>query len=113
MVAPMPYDLAGEERADHLDRLEHHGAADPDLRPDAAYDMLIKRLAGPQPQPETPRIHGAQRGGGMGDHPGVIAEAGTRDSRAEAQAGPLAQRPHEGPREGGVALLRRPGVEVL
>ena len=68
-------DLAAEELADDLDGLEHHRAADPDLRPLAADDVLVQRLAGAKAQPEAARVHGAQRGRRVGDHGRVVAEA--------------------------------------
>ena len=48
-------DLAGEELGDDLDGLEHHGRADADLRPLAADDVLVQRLAGaPSPSQKRP-----------------------------------------------------------
>ena len=106
-------DLAAEELADDLDRLEHHRAADADLRPFAPDDVLVQGLSGAQPEPEAARVHGPQRGGRVGDHRGVVAESGAGHRGAEGEARPLPQRAHEGPRERGLALLRSPRVEVL
>jgi hypothetical protein len=106
-------DLAAEQLADDLDRLEHHGAADADLRPLAADDVLVQRLPGAETQPETAGVHGAQGGRRVGDHRRVVAEAGAGDGRAERQRRALAQRAHEAPREGSLSLLRGPWMEVL
>jgi hypothetical protein len=106
-------DLAAEQLVDDLDRLEHHRAADADLRPLAADDVLVERLTGTQAQPEAAGVHGAQRGRRVGDDRGVVAEAGAGDRRAEGERGALAEGAHEAPREGALALLRRPRVEVL
>jgi hypothetical protein len=105
--------LAGEELVDDLDGLEHHRRARSDLRPLAADDVLVERLAGAEPQPEPTGEHRPERRRGVGDHGRVVAEAGTGDSRSEAQRRPQPQRPHERPGERRLALLRGPGVEVL
>ena len=87
--------------------------ADPDLRPFAADDVLVQCLAGAQAEPEATGVHGAERRRGVGDDRGVVAESGARHRGAEGQLGALAQRAHEAPRERGLSLLRRPGMEVL
>ena len=84
-----------------------------DLRPLATDDVLVERLAGTQAEPEAAREHGAQRGGRVGDHRGVVAEAGAGDRGAELEAVRCAQGAHERPRERRLALLRGPRVEVL
>ena len=80
-------DVAAEQLVDDLDGLEHHRGADADLRPLAADDVLVERLARAQSQPEAPREHGTQRGRRMGDDRRVIAEAGARHRRPEPEAG--------------------------
>ena len=82
----MADDLAGEEPVDDLDRLEQHRAADADLRPRPAEDVLVERLAGAKAQPEAAGVHGAERGGRVGDHRRVVAESGARHGRPEPQA---------------------------
>ena len=113
VVALVLDDLAGEQLVDDLDGLEHHRAADADLRPRAPDDMLVERLAGAQPQPEPAGEHGAQRRRGVGDDGGVVAKAGARHRGPERQRRPRPERAHERPREGALALLRGPRVEVL
>ncbi len=85
VVAVVLDDLAAEQLGDDLDRLEHHRAADADLRPLAADDVLVQRLAGAQPEPEAAGVHRAQRGGGVGDDRGVVAEARAGDGGPERQ----------------------------
>ena len=52
--------------------------ADADLRPLAADDVLVERLARAETQPEPVRIHGSERGGGLGDHRRVVAKGRDR-----------------------------------
>ena len=106
-------DVAGEQLVDDLDRLEHHRAADADLRPVAADDVLVERLARAEPEPEAAREHGPERRGRVGDDRRVVAEARAGHAGPEGEAGPRAERAHERPGEGALALLRRPRVEVL
>ena len=113
VLAVVLHHLAAEELADDLDGLEHHGAADADLRPLAADDVLIQRLAGAQPQPDPTGVHGAQRARRVGDDGGVVAESRAGHRRPEGQRGPLPQRAHEAPGEGRLPLLRGPRMEVL
>ncbi len=105
--------LAGEELVDDVDGLEHHRGADTDLRPFAADDVLVQRFAGAKAEPEATGVHGAERRRSVGDDRRVVAEPGTGDRGAEREAGALAERAHEAPREGGLSLLRRPRMEVL
>ena len=52
--------------SDDLDCLEHHCAADPALRPFAADDVLVQRLAGTESQPDAIRGANGRRGGSAG-----------------------------------------------
>ena len=105
--------VAAEQLVDDLDGLEHHRRADADLWPVATDDVLVEGFTRTEAQPEAAREHGPQRRGGMGDDRGVIPEAGARHRGPELEAGGGPQGTHERPREGGLALLRGPGVEVL
>ena len=113
VVAVVLHDLAAEELRDDLDRLEHHRRADADLRPLAADHVLVQRLAGAEAEPEAPRVHRAEGRRRVGDHGGVVAEAGAGDGGAEGELRALSERAHERPREGRLPLLGRPGMEVL
>ncbi len=73
----------------------------------------LRASPAPRPEPEPVRIHGSEGGGGLGDDRGVVAEGRTGDTRPEAQRRACAERAHEGPGEGALALLRCPRVEVL
>src|SRR6185503_20963901 len=98
---------------DDLDRLEQHLRAHADLRPLAAEDVLVQRLARPEAEPEAAREHRAQRRGGVGDHRGVIAPTRIGDRGPETERRPQPEGAHERPGERRLALLRRPRVEVL
>src|SRR4029079_17386760 len=98
---------------DDIDGLEHHGAADADLRPLAADDMLVQRLAGTEPQPLSTGVHGAQRARRVRYHGRVVAESRAGHRRPEGERGPLPQRAHEAPGERRLPLLRGPRMAVL
>jgi hypothetical protein len=84
-LAVVAHDLAAEQFVDDLDRLEHHRAADRDLRPHRRDDVLVERLTGTQTEVEATRVHRAERGRGMRDDRRVVAKTGARDRRAEPQ----------------------------
>src|SRR3954447_8376131 len=107
----MTNDVAREELRDHLDGFEHHRAANPDLRPFAADDVLVQSLSGTETEPETSRKHGTERRCGVGDNGGVVAKTGARHGRPEAQARARPERAHERPCEGTLPLVRRPRME--
>ena len=113
MVAAVFGDRPREQLVDDLDSLEQHRAADADLRPFAAHDVLIERLARAQAQPEPTGKHGPEGRRRMRDDRRVVAEAGTGHGRSEGQARAHPERAHERPGEGALALLWRPRMEML
>src|SRR6202011_1005050 len=64
-------------------------------------------------EPEAAWEHGAHGGRSLGDDRRVRAERWTGDPRSDVTLGVLRGRCHEGPHEGGVALLRRPGLNMV
>ena len=113
VFAAVPDDCPAEQLVDDLDRLEQHRAADADLRPLAADDMFVERLAGTEPEPEPTRVHRAERRGRMGDDRRVVAEARAGDRGPERERRPLAESAHEAPGERALTLVGRPRMEVL
>ena len=70
--------LAREQLADDLDRLEHPGDPLGRLRPVAGHDVLVERLARPEPEPVAAGVHGGERGRRPGPRsPGATGSSGT------------------------------------
>src|SRR5215203_1663670 len=79
------HNLAGEQPADDLYRLHEYAQPRRRLGPVAADYVLVERLTGPEAQPETPRVHRLQSGGGLGDDRRVVAESRWGYAGTEAQ----------------------------
>src|SRR5438445_10312668 len=89
--------LPREELADDLDRFEHAVDALRHLRPIRGDEVLVERLAGSEPEPETARVDRGHRGGRLGDDRGMPAKRRARDARTAVAAGRLCWRRPERP----------------
>src|SRR5712692_1710001 len=75
--------LPAEELPDELDRFEHAVDALGNFRPIGGDEVLVERLAGSEPQPETARVDRGHGGGRLGDDRGVRSKRGAGDARAD------------------------------
>src|SRR5438067_1110750 len=76
--------------------------------PVAGDDVLVERLARPDPEPGPARVHDLERRRGLGDDGGVEPEARAGDPRPQVALGALADGGQHVPHERGLSLRRYP-----
>ena len=83
------------------------------LGPVAADDVLVQGLARADAEPGAAGVHRLERRRRLGDDRRVEPERRAGHAGAEVAGGALADSGQHVPHEGGLALLRHPGLEVV